>query len=45
MLFDLHLAYFEDSGPTEKQRLNVGLIKSLRLTSGKIGNPFTVVTS
>jgi len=44
MLFRLHLTYFETSGPTEKRKCALAL-KKLRPTSGKIGNPFTVVTS
>ena len=46
MLFDLHLAYFETSGPTYKWKFTPEIKKKLRLTyHGQTGNPFKVVTS
>lgn len=44
MFFELQLAYSETFGLTSKWKFVLGL-KMLRLVSGKIGNPFTVVTS
>ena len=44
LVSDLHLAYFETSWLTEKLKFHPR-VKKVRPTSGKIGNPFTAVTS